>query len=205
MAIIAGALTTRQKVKDMLNITDNLSDSLIDSYINSMTAFIQSYCGGRIFASASYVEIKDTYNSDKLFMNQKPVTTLTVVEYRSGIPSAPVWVTYDANSYLGYLPQGYVRFFTRFKPMPQAFRLTYTAGYLIDWDAETNPSLHTLPSDLTNVATELIGKKMNTRLSQGIYQESTEGQSVTYESDRYVLNDDHKVILNQYKLNRVAP
>lgn len=204
MANIAGALTTRQKVKDMMNITDNLSDSLIDSYIRSMTAFVQNYCGGRVFVSTSYVEIKDTHASNKLFLNQRPATLLTTLEYRAGTISAPIWMTYDVNSYYQYLTQGYLQFPAKFQPAPQVFRVSYTAGYLIDFDNEDDTTKHTLPFDLTNVCTELIGKKLNTRLSQGIYTETTEGQSITYESDRYQLNDDHKVILNQYKLNRVS-
>ena len=203
--LVSYALTTRQKVKDLLGITDNNSDALIDTLINGATAFIENYCGGRRFAATDYVEIKDTYYSDKLYFNQKPVNSVSAVEYRAGVPSSPTWITYSNNGYLLYLKQGFIRFFTRFQPTPQAMRLTYNAGYLIKWDNETDATQHTLPFDLTQVCTELVSKTLNTRFSQGIYQESTEGQSVTYESDRYVLNDNHKVVLNQYKINRSAP
>lgn len=205
MAVVTYALTTRQKVKDFLNIKTNDSDPIIDALINSLTAFVENYCGGRRFASTSYVEIKDTYASSNLYFNQKPVITLTAVEYRAGVPSSPTWTTYSANGYLSYLPQGFLRFYTRFRPMAQAFRLTYTAGYLIDWANETDPTKHTLPFDLSQVCTEITAKTFNTRFAQGISSESTEGQSITYETDRYELNDTHKATLNMYKLNRVAP
>lgn len=204
--IVPYALTTRQKVKDSLNILDTKSDSLIDTLVNSATAFIENYCGGRRFKSTSYVEVKDTYeNSNTLFMNQKPATAVSLVEFRSGTISVPVWNTYTPNGYYTYLTQGYLKFTAKFRAMPQAYRITYVAGYLIDFDNEIDPTKHTLPFDLTQVCTELITKKLNTRFSQGISQESTEGQSVAYETDRYILNDDHKVILNAYKLNRIAP
>lgn len=204
MATVDYALTTRQKVKDFLDLQDDSKNAIIDMLINGVTSFIENYTGGRRFASTSYVEVKDTYYSSQLFFNQRPVITLTAVEYRSGVPSTPIWNTYNANGYLPYLAAGFIRFFTRFRPTPQAFRLTYTAGYLIDFGNELDPTMHTLPFDLTQVATEIVAKTYNLRLSQGIYQESTEGQSITYESDRYELNDDHKIILNGYKLNRVA-
>ena len=205
MAIVAYALTTRQKVKDYLNIQDTTSDAMIDTLINGATAFIENYCGGRRFMATDYVEVKDTYNSDKIFLNHKPMNSVTLVEYRGGVPSAPTWFAYSANNYLVYLKQGFLQFFTRFKALAQALRVTYNAGYLISWDNELDATQHTLPFDLTQVCTELVTKTLNTRFSQGIYTESTEGQSLTYESDRYQLNDNHKVVLNAYKLNRIAP
>lgn len=204
MATVAYALTTRQKVKDFLNIQDNTKDAIIDSLINGVTDFIENYVGGRRFKSTSYVEIKDTGYGSTLFFNQRPVISLSVVEYRTGVPATPIWLTYDANGYLPYLAAGFIRFFSRFRPIAQAFRLSYTAGYLIDFGNELDTTKHTLPFDITQVATEIVSKTFNVRLSQGIYQESTEGQSITYESDRYELNDDHKIILNNYKLNRVS-
>lgn len=203
--LVAYALTTRQKVKDHLNIQDINSDAIIDTLINQVTAFIESYCGNRRFASTAYVEIKDTYNSDKIFFNQKPVITLTAAEYRGGTLSSPTWYTYAADSYYQYLKQGFIQFTAKLRAMPQAFRLSYTAGYLIDWDHETDATKHTLPFDLTQVATETVAKVLNTRFSQGIYSESTEGQSITYSSNRNDVQDDHKIILDSYKINRAAP
>lgn len=205
MATVDYALTTRQKVKDFLNIQDTGSDPIIDALINSVSSFIERYCGGRRFLATDYVEIKDTYNSANLFFNQRPVNSVTAVEYRTGVPSAPVWMTYNANGYLVYLGEGFIRFFTKFSPMPQAFRLSYNAGYLIDWAHETDAELHTLPMDLTQVATEIVAKTINTRYAQGISQESTEGQSITYEKGRNELTQSQKTVLDAYKMNRVAP
>lgn len=205
MAVVPYALTTRQKIKDFLNIQDVKTDAIIDQLINSATAFIENYCGGRRFMATDYLETKDTYNSNTLFLDQKPVNTVSKIEYRAGLPSSPTWYTFNADSYLTYLKAGYIKFFDRFQSVMQAFRITYNAGYLISWDNEMDATKHTLPFDLTQVCTELVTKTLNTRYSQGIYQEQTEGQSITYESDRYMLNDNHKAVLNAYKLNRVAP
>ena len=205
MATVPYALTTRQKVKDLMNIQDTLSDAIIDQKISEATDFIESYCGSRRFMATDYVEIKDTYYSSNLFFNQKPVNSVAAVEFRTGVPASPIWMSYSNNGYLLYLPQGFIRFFTRFRPTPQAFRLTYNAGYLINWNKEFDITQHTLPFDLTQVCTELVALTLNTRNSQGILTQTTEGQSVTFESKRYELQNNHENILNVYKLNRIAP
>lgn len=197
------ALTTRQKVKDYLSISDTTKDTLIDELINYVSYFIQNYCGGRNFLSQSYVEIKDPGGRTKLFLNQFPVTAVTLVEYRSGTPSTPVWVTYSADAYLPYLLEGYIHFYARLPLVPQGMRVTYTAGYLIDFTNEFSAT-HTLPEDLTMVCTEIVAKQVNTAQSQGIYSESTEGQSVQFDSKVHKLSDNHEEILNSYKTFRYA-
>ena len=205
MASIPGAITTTAKVKAFMNITDTNSDAVIDDLVSAVTMYIQGYCGGRVFATTNYVEIKDTYNSNKLFMNQRPVQSVTVVEYRGGVPSSPTWNTYSNNGYVVYLGAGFIRFFTRFIPTPQAIRITYTAGYLINFAQENDPTQHTLPFELTQVATEMCAEILNKRYSQGMVKEATEGQSVQFETENYALINNHKEVLKGYMMNRVAP
>ena len=202
VSLVPYALTTVAKVKLALGSTDSSNDDTISMMINNASAFIQSFTG-RKFLSQAYTEVKDTYNSDKIFLNQKPVTAIASVSYRSGLISNPVWNVYDANSYWKYLDAGYLRFTARFKAMPQFFQVVYTAGYLIDFDHETDPTKHTLPFDLTQAATDIVAKKFNTRQAAGIVTETTEGQSITFGSSSDV-SAEQKTILNSYKLIRVA-
>lgn len=204
MSALPQALTTTAKVKTYLGITDSASDSVIELLINQATMFIENYCGGRKFLSQAYVDIVDTKNTDKLFFEQYPVTALTEVAYRSGTISAPVWVAYSVENYLLYAKAGYVKFFNTLPVTSQGIRLSYTAGYLIDFANETTAS-HTLPFELTMACTELVAYKLNTRQSQGISSQSTEGQSVTFKG-----NGDNdmpmsvKQVLAQYQTFRYA-
>lgn len=201
------ALVSLDKVNAMLGLTtgaDTTRDQLLADIIASVTDYIEGYCGGRRFLSTSYTETIDARKGNYIFMTHRPVTAVSSVKYRTGLPSTPTWVTYYVDGYLTYLGAGMIRFFSNFIPFPQAFQVAYTAGYLIDWTNFNDPTKHTLPRDLTQVAAELVIGRYNTRLSAGIYQESTEGQSVTYESDKYMLNNDHKAVLNKYKINRVS-
>lgn len=205
--IVPYALASVDKLNAQLGFTtgaDATRDQLLADMIGAVTDFIEGYCGGRRFLSTAYTEVYDTRNSSYLFLNQRPVTAITSVKYRTGLPSSPTWVDYYANGYLSYLGSGMIRFFSKFVPFPQAFQVVYTAGYLIDFANFNDPTKHTLPHDLTQVAIEMVVAQYNTRMAQGVYQESTEGQSLTYASDKYKLDTNHEAVLNKYKINRVA-
>lgn len=203
MTLVSYALTTRQKVKDYLGISDSSKDTIIDILINGATDFIETYCGKRRFKSASYVEIKDCNGQKRLFLNQYPVTAVASVEYRSGTPSSPTWVTYNADSYLKYLDEGYVQFYAKLPLVPQGMRVNYTAGYLIDFANEFTAT-HTLPFDLTQVCTEIVAKKVGLATSQGISSQSTEGQSISFDVTAKDLSSEHKTILSTYQAFRYA-
>lgn len=201
------ALTTVDKVNASLGFTtgdDATRDQLIANMIAAQTDYIEGYCGGRRFEATDYTEIVDARPGNYVFGSQRPWNSLTKVEYRTGQPSNPTWVTYYVDGYLPYLGSGMIRFFSKFVPFPQAFRLTYNAGYLIDWTNENDPTLHTLPHDLSQVATELTSILYNQRLAQGIVSETTEGQSVSYGTDRQKLDNNHDQVLNKYKINRAS-
>ena len=203
MAIVDHALTTRAKVKEYAGITGTDQDAVIDSLINAYTAVIEKYCGGRRFKSTTYTEVYDTLRADKVFLNQRPCTAITLVELRGGTISTPTWTTFSADSYMKYLGAGYIQFFGKLSVLLQAFRITYTAGYLIDWTNELTAT-HTLPMDLTLACTELVAKRLTLRKSDGIASESTEGQSITYDSTGKDISGEIKTVLDSYKYLRVS-
>lgn len=196
------ALTTRAKVKSFLGITASDNDALIDELITYVTAYAKSYCG-RNFLAAALVEAYDTYEGrKKLFLRQRPVNSITSVEYRSGTPSSPVWNTYNADSYLKYLDEGYIHFYGLLPEVHQGLRVTYNAGYLIDFTQEFDTAHHTLPEDLTLAVTEIIAGILNTRKASGVTNEATEGQSITYAIGK--LSENTKATLDKYKFIRIA-
>ena len=196
------ALTTIDKVKDYIGVTDTSLDTVIASFINGVTDFIQGYCGGRNFLSQSYVETYDTRrNHRKIFLKQFPATAVSDVSYRSGTPTNPIWVTYNADSYLKYLPEGYLYFYGFLPEIHQGLRITYTAGYLIDFTNEFDTTKHTLPYDLTLAANSIIALEINTRKSKGISLEMTEGQRVQY---LRVVDDEVRNILKKYSTVHLA-
>lgn len=199
MATVAHALTTKEKVKEPLGISDSASDTLIDSIISGTTDWIESYCGGRRFKSTAYSnKIFDSKGGDALFLPQYPISTVSALEYRGGTWSTPIWTAFNANDYLLYGDRGYIQFSTRYNAYPQYFRVSYTAGFLIDFGRELDTTYHTLPFDVTQAATEIAVKSYERRLAQGKVSESVEGQSVTWAVNQDVSPEQMKV-LNRYR------
>jgi uncharacterized phiE125 gp8 family phage protein len=171
-------ITTKSKVKSYLGLSGTTHDTLLDELIKNATASIERYCN-RNFTEATYTEYFDTEPVAKLFLRNFPVSSLTSVQYRNGTWGAITWENLNINDYLlnenGKVSLAFV--------LPQAekyIKIVYVGGYKIDFANETNPALHNLPADLTQIATEIVAQTFNQRTSVGISNETTEGQSITY-------------------------
>jgi hypothetical protein len=205
MTAINYAITTKEKVKTLLGLSGSTNDALIDLLCAQVTDFIEGYCGGRRFLSTTHSnEVHDTENVHNIFLNHYPITSLSAVEYRTGTFSSPVWASFIADGYLLYGDEGYVYFAGKLPAIKQGMRFTYVAGYLIDWANETNIANHTLPFDLTGVATALAGRMFSSRGTDGIKSQSTEGQSVTFNDPDKFLSETDKYILGRYQAIRVT-
>ena len=170
-----------------------------------ITDFIENYCGKRRFKETTYTnEEYDLPDGIFLFLRQFPISTLTLAQFFSGTLDTPSWTTFDVNSYQLYGNEGYVKFFGGFEreaSQSRLLRFTYTAGFKIDF-ANPYTATHTLPHDLTMVATQLTAKIFKLRTSEGIKSESTEGQSITYDKETDVDNQitfEQKGVLENYK------
>ena len=208
MATPAHSLTTKEKVKLLLGITVSTDDALIDMMIGWVTDFIENYCGGRRFKETTYTnEEYDQPEGDKVFLRNWPVSSLTSVQYRTGTIASPTFISFDANDYILYGNEGFIKFFARFHGIlgvAKALRFSFVAGYKIDFANELSAT-HTLPFDLTAVATQLVANIFNTKDSGGLKSESTEGQSVTYaDMSADNLSDAQKQILSKYTIPRIT-
>lgn len=212
MALLPYALTTVAKVKVFLGIIDTASDALIESLINLTTDQIEGLCGNRRFLQTIYTdEDYDLPNGDIVFLRQWPVASLEAVEFRTGTIASPIFQAFNANDFLLYGPEGYVKFFffdfRTFQGLTirnKLLRFDFTAGYKIDFTKETDPAFHELPFDITFLTTELVAKRLNLRKSQGFKAETTEGQSVTYSGLTEDLTDEQKSILARYRRNKLT-
>lgn len=172
-------LTTATKVKTYLGISGSTHDTLIDSLVTSASALVERYCN-RNFTEGTYTQYFDTIAGDsKVFLKNYPVSSLTSVQYRAGTWGAVTWEDLNANDYL-LNENGKVDFAFPFVEAPKYFKIVYVGGYKIDFNNESNSSLHTLPFDLTQIVTEIVAQQFNLRASAGIQSETTEGQSITY-------------------------
>jgi len=95
------------------------------------------------------------------------------------------------------------------------FRVKYTAGYLVDF-ANVGTPTHTLPSDITDLATQLVASlyeksgsnvanPINTN-SNVVVGESVEGQSIQYATSKANSNDNviAGIVLSDFQAEIIA-
>ena len=193
------ALTTVARIKDRLKITDTGLDTLFLRMINAATDMIEQACERR-FLRQTYTQEKYsvlTQNMKYLQLRNFPVTTLTTIEYKAGTPSSPNYTALITDQFelMDDGSSGIVRIYDVLPYGVNALRVTYTAGYLIDF-ANFGTSTHTLPADLTELCERLVAKWNRRRLDQGKATEGFDGGSVTWSLD---LEPEEKAILANYQ------
>ncbi len=187
------ALTTVQRVKDLLGITVSNADPVLLRLVNSATDFIQNYCN-EFFAQKTYSnELYSIWGErqEYLMLNHGNVTALTSFQYRAGTPTTPNWTNFVQDQYelvepdgSGIARSGMVRIYAGFAPLlytgTNAIRATYTAGFLISWPDFGDPTKHNLPADLSNLCENLIVRYWKHRESSGKKSESVKDSNVTW-------------------------
>jgi len=180
MANVNYALTTEARVKARLGITSNGFDTMLKRLIYAATDFIEKECGGRRFKETTYTQqlydgsmLGDEENRvDFLILKNAPVSTISAFEYRSGARSNPSWTAFATDDYEPRLTEGILRVWGGVPRGYQNIRITYTAGFKIDFSAEFNDTNHTLPYELTDLCERLVTKRFKKREKDGVSQES---------------------------------
>ena len=163
----SNALTTLQKVKDMLGIavddTDQSRDNILVNMINAASAWFETQTG-RKFKKQSYTEKCQGSDAQELCLRQYPITAVeSITDTISGNAIESTEYSIGDSGYIGivwknsgWALQSY-RYGLAYDPLYSRRYLTviYTAGYVLPKDATTEtPS--TLPSDIESVIWEMV-------------------------------------------------
>jgi hypothetical protein len=193
--------TTLEKVAARLSNYNDEFDTLIEDLISQVGSFIDSYCGRSLVSSTRTNEIYDGVNSNgstrsKIFLRAFPVTTFTSCGYRLS-KSPDTWQAYDSIDYDVNMESGILSLngFS-FPGERRNIRVTYTAGYLVDFAQEGDSDFHTLPHDVTIAATKMVVREMNLREKAGIRSEGSNGSNTSYSQD---IDPDIIAILDKYR------
>jgi hypothetical protein len=201
------ALTELSRVKKILglgNDADPNNDEVIIRKINAATDYIERECKRR-FKKTTYTNQPVPvagYYQERLYLPQRPVTALTSIEYRQGLVGSPTWTAFSTNEYEleGDGKSGIVYFYGYIGGgLPHGnnnIRVTYTAGYDIDWESAGDPTLHNLPADVTEVAENLVVSWYNNQDKHGKESEKFHDGTVVYATD---MSEMDKAILSQYR------
>lgn len=194
-------LTTKERVKQRLDLNDTASrDELLDALIYSVSSFIESHCS-RTFKEQTYTEeLYDGMQIDRtpktmLILDNAPIKTLTKYEYRSGSRTNPTWFEFQDDSYEILKDRGILM---NDGELPKDFRnirVTYDAGYKIDFDNFDDSSKHELPFDLSDLAERLVVRRFKQREMGGFSSTQQQGSSIELKSN---LDPMDKEILANY-------
>lgn len=195
------ALTTKTRIKSRLGITTTSFDDLLDTQITGVTGMIETMTG-RTFEADDFVELyngQDVYGDKQKFLilRKAPVNTITSIEYKSGNNETPTWFELSENDYDIDMSLGIVRVYSHIPKGIQNIRVTYNAGYLIDFTDPYTSSVHTLPFDLTEVTEQVVTSLFKKRESEGKIQESFQESSISWREEMFT--DEQKRIIKNYR------
>jgi hypothetical protein len=197
--VISHALTTKERVKNRLTITSTGFDTLFDRLISGVTDYIESQCDRRFKETTYTNEIYSIYNSNQthLVLKQAPVSALSSVQYAAGTPSNKSWTNYSADDYelVDNGAIGMVKFYGAIPTGSNPIRLTYTAGYKIDF-ANAGSATHTLPFDLSDLAERLVVRWFKRRESEGKKNEGYDQSRIEWSTE---LMPEDKETIFKYK------
>jgi hypothetical protein len=194
------ALTTNTRVKQRIEVTTTSFDSFIDSLIYSTTARIEQMTGRRfkrgIYTNELYDGV-DEYGDRKpsLVLKNAPVTALTSLQYKSGNNENPVWFDYTENDYDVNEITGVLYMNGLLASGRRNIRVSYTAGYLIDFATYGTEATHNLPYDITEVCERVVVRIFKKRQSEGRDSESFGESSIDW-SEGYFSAEDLTTINN---------
>lgn len=208
MSLVSHALTTVARTKTFLGVSGSDDDALLENLVNSVTDFVEQFCGRRFKKTAYSNEIYDGSGTDQLLLKQYPIdsaSTITVEE-RDSISNIDSWTALDSENYFVKYTEGiviYIGSIVRVAPVftkaPRHFRVSYTAGYDFD-PANSSKTMETVGlGDLEYAVWKLVGTAYkNRKLSGNVESERLGDYSITFRKEA-MENSEIAGILQRYK------
>lgn len=200
--LLVHALTTEARVKNRLGITVAGHDTLFQRLINGVTDFIESQCNLRFqFDTHTNEEYVIESGTQKfIFLKDAPIDiapdAVINFQYRAGTPSNPSWTNLLADEWeIENRIAGIIRIYTRFAKGTR-LRLTYKAGYKINFANAGDSLSHTLPHDISDLAERLVTRWFKRREAEGKASDSFEGGTVSWSQE---LTKEDKETIGRYR------
>lgn len=124
---------------------------------------------------------------------------LLAFQWRAGTPSNPTWTDFIADQYqvVNDGKAGVIRLYG-WVPMTQdnMIRVTYQAGYPVDWNNAGNGTTHLLPADITDTVENLVVRRFKRRINAGKSTEGLEGATTTWDKE---LDTEDDAVIGHYR------
>jgi hypothetical protein len=188
-------------------------DNVLMRMINYATNYINNECGRISFVQQTYVH--DTYSIGTprqtfLSLRNTPVFSVSSFQWRAGTPTNPNWTDFipdqwelvdpqtDPPSGIVWYPSGTIRVYG---VLPRIYnnmiRVTYVAGYPVNWANAEDRNTHWLPGDITSVCENIVVRRFKRRTLAGQSSQALEGATHSWRND---LDAEDKAVLGQYRL-----
>lgn len=198
-----------------LTITDQPVnyDALLTRMINSVSDYVARECG-RPHGFIQRTYMNETYSISNprqsfLILRNTPVFSISSFQWRAGTPTNPSWTDFIADQYelvdpetdpitnTVWYPKGMVRVYG---VLPRIYsnmiRVTYIAGYPVNWANAGDHSTHLLPDDLTALAENLVVRRFKRRQLAGMSSQGLEGANHSWRNE---IDAEDIDVINQYK------
>lgn len=201
MATVDWALTTLDRVKNRLGLKETNFDILLEQIINSVTDWIEGECGKRRFKETSYSnEIYDgsmlRERKNYLALRHAPANSISLLQYNAGLISSPYWINFLSDEYQLLDKEGMIYAPAGVPAGRRNIKVSYVAGYKIDFSHDIDITKHTLPFDVSNLAERMAVKEFKRREDVGKSGETLGDATVNYFDH---LEDEDKAVLARYK------
>lgn len=202
MATIDWALTTLDRVKNRLGIKVTDFDIVLEQIINSITDWIEGQCNARRFKQTAYSnEIFDGSPSPRhlkrnLIFTHIPIISLSSFQRNIGLSSSPTWADVFPEEYQLLGKEGIIYMPAGLPVGHRNIKVSYIAGYKIDFSHEIDTTKHNLPFDISNLAERMAVKEFKRREDVGKSGETIGDATVNYFDH---LEEEDKAVIARYK------
>lgn len=180
-ASITGVSDTTGMVVGMPILADNFPSSTV----------ISSISGATVVMSKSATATENT----AYFL----VSGLTDFQWRAGTPSNPSWQDFLIDQY-EVVNDGKAGVIRIYGVIPRLYnnmiRMTYYAGYAVNWANFGDNITHKLPSDITDTAENLVIRRFKRRTIPGKSSESLEGSTVSWNKE---IDSEDQAVIDHYR------
>ena len=175
-------LTTKEKVKAKLNIDNADEDTIIDDIIYGVTGTITALIGKELNEKSRTYATED----GTVFLPVTPVTSIETVSDWNGTEYV------DRENLPRFKASGEVDLCAG--PGFETVKITYTAGYKIDFDNEDDEEQHNLPAEISELAGRLAVRHYRKLEHEG--EASTSYETSTTSWQDLVRPEDYDIINN---------
>lgn len=142
--------------------------------------------------SSTSIQISNTA-SQTLTASFFQVSGLMSFQWRPGTPSSPSWIDFIVDQF-ELVEDGKAGLIRLYGVMPRLYnnsvRLSYWAGYLVNWANAGDGVTHTLPSDLTSTCENIVVRNFKRRDLAGKTAEALDGATTTWDKNIDSMDQD---------------